>query len=41
VAADTRRMRNIGDFTGSKQENEYTRALEKLMRDLKTAGVGK
>lgn len=35
-AADIRRMRHITDFTNWKKHNEYQKALNRLLRDLKT-----
>lgn len=34
-AADIRRTRNIGDFSGWKAHDKYKKAFERLMRDLK------
>lgn len=34
-AADIRRTRHIGDFCGWKGHDNYKRAFERLMRDLK------
>jgi hypothetical protein len=34
-AADIRRARHIGDFTGWKEHDMYTNALERLLRDLR------
>jgi hypothetical protein len=34
-AADIRRMRHIGDFRGWKHHDEYQKALDRLLRDLK------
>jgi hypothetical protein len=34
-AADIRRTRHIGDFTRWKEHDAYTKALERLLRDLR------
>jgi hypothetical protein len=34
-AADIRRTRHIGDFTRWQEHNEYKKAFDRLMRDLK------
>ena len=36
-AADVRRMRHIGDFTGWKDHDSYQQAFTRLLRDLKAA----
>ena len=37
-AADIRRTRHIGDFRAWEVHSSYLKALERLLRDLKTAG---
>lgn len=39
-AADIRRTRHIGDFTGWKDHDNYKTAFERLLRDLETATTG-
>jgi hypothetical protein len=38
-AADIRRSKNIGDFTGWKQPRHYKTALQRLFRDLRVSGT--
>jgi hypothetical protein len=40
-AADIRRTRHIGDFTGWKDHDSYAKAFERLLRDLKVEGRNK
>ena len=36
-AAHIRRGRNVGDFRGWKNQDDYQKALNRVLRDLKTA----
>jgi hypothetical protein len=38
-AADIRRTRHIGDFTGWEDHDRYMKAFQRLMRDLRTAAA--
>jgi hypothetical protein len=38
-AADIRRTRNIGDFTGWEDHGRYVKAFQRLLRDLQSAAA--